>query len=224
MKIKAIELLTNNITETAHFYNNILNIKTSNQTETEISFLIGTTQLTFQKSEVKNPNYHLAFDIPNNKLEEAFNWLNQKTTILPVTQDSNFSSFEAWNAKSFYFYDNNGNLLELICRFDTDNQSAVPFDSHALLFVSEIGIVTTDVSAMGEKLINQYGLEYYAKQPKTENFAVIGDETGLFILVNPDRDWFPTKNKAQSFPAKIQFSTADHADQQLLIGNTFTSK
>ncbi|MGY0037350.1 VOC family protein [Pedobacter sp. NJ-S-72] len=219
MKIKAIELLSNNIIETEHFYNNTLNIKTNKKTETEISFLIGTTQLTFQKSEVKHPNYHLAFDIPNNKLEEAFNWLDQRTAILPVTDDSNFSSFEAWNAKSFYFYDNNENLLELICRFDADNQSSASFDSNALLFVSEIGIVTADVSAMGEQLIRQYDLEYYVKQPKTESFAVVGDETGLFILVNPDRDWFPTKKKAQSFQTKIQFSTVHHPDQQVFIGD-----
>ena len=142
MKIKAIELLSNNIIET------------------ELSFLIGTTQLTFQKSDIQHPNYHLAFDIPNNELEEAYNWLDQRTTALPVTDDSSFSSFEAWNAKSFYFYDNNENLLELICRFDADNQSSASFDSDALLFVSEIGIVTADVSAMGEELITKYGLEY----------------------------------------------------------------
>lgn len=218
MKIKAIELLSNNLKETANFYNNILDIKTSNRTATEVSFLIGTTQLTFQKSEVIQPNYHLAFDIPNNKLEEAFEWLNQRTTILPVTDDSNFSSFEAWNAKSFYFYDNNENLLELICRFDADNQSSVSFDSNALLSVSEIGIVTNDVIAMGEKLTKQYDLEYYFKQPKAENFAVIGDEDGLFILVNPDRNWFPTKKKAQSFQAKVRFSIADQREQQLLTG------
>jgi len=218
MKIKAVELLSNNLKETANFYNDILDIKTSNRTATEVSFLIGTTQLTFQKSEVIQPNYHLAFDIPNNKLEEAFDWLNQRTTILPVTDDSNFSSFEAWNAKSFYFYDNNENLLELICRFDADNQSPASFDSNALLSVSEIGIVTNDVIATGEKLTSQYDLEYYAKQPKTENFAVIGDEDGLFILVNPDRHWFPTKKKAQSFQTKVRFSIADQRDQQLLTG------
>ncbi|RAJ35779.1 VOC family protein [Pedobacter cryoconitis] len=219
MKFEAIELLSNNIIETEQFYNNILDIKTNSKNENEVSFLIGTTKVSFQKSAIENPNYHLAFDIPNNKLEEAFKWLEQRTTILPVTDDSQFSSFEAWNAKSFYFYDNNGNLLELICRFDADNQSDAAFDSSSILFVSEIGIVTSDVLTTATGLISQYGLEYYAKQPKTENFAVIGDETGLLILVTPDRNWFPTAKKAQAFEARVQLSTADRAQQELHIKN-----
>lgn len=75
MKLEAIELLSNNIIETEQFYNNILDIKTNSKNENEVSFLIGTTKVSFQKSAVENPNYHLAFDIPNNKLEEAFKWL-----------------------------------------------------------------------------------------------------------------------------------------------------
>ncbi|MBB5620339.1 catechol-2,3-dioxygenase [Pedobacter cryoconitis] len=217
MKIEAIELLSNNIIETEQFYNNVLNIKTNSKNENEVSFLIGTTKVSFQTSTVERPNYHLAFDIPNNKLEEAFKWLEQRTTVLPVTDDSQFSSFEAWNAKSFYFYDNNGNLLELICRFDTDHQSDVAFDSNSILYVSEIGIVTSDVHSTAEELISQYGLDYYVKQPKTENFAVIGDENGLLILVTPDRNWFPTTKKAQAFEAKVQLSTADRAYQELFI-------
>ena len=219
MKIEAIELLSNNIKETEQFYNNILNIKTNSKNENEVSFLVGTTRVSFQKSTVEHPNYHLAFEIPNNKLEEAFKWLEQRTTVLPVTDDSQFSTFEAWNAKSFYFYDNNGNLLELICRFDADNQSDAVFDNKSILFVSEIGIVTSDVLSTAEELISQYGLGYYAKQPKTENFAVLGDENGLLILVSPDRNWFPTTKKAQAFEAKVQLSTTDRAHQELFIKN-----
>lgn len=217
MKIEAIELLSNNIIETEQFYNNILDIKTNSKNENKVSFLIGTTKVSFQTSTVEYPNYHLAFDIPNNKLEEAFKWLEQRTTVLPVTDNSQFSSFEAWNAKSFYFYDNNGNLLELICRFDSDNQSDTTFDSNSILFVSEIGIVTSDVLSTAEELISQYGLEYYPKQPKTKNFAVIGDENGLLILVTQDRNWFPTTKKAQAFEAKVQLSTPDRAHQELAI-------
>jgi len=217
MKIKEIHLLSNNIIETERFYNTTLAVETEMMNKEEVSFLIGTTRLVFKKSAVQQPNYHLAFDIPNNKLEEAFNWLAERTLLLPVTESSKFASFESWNATSIYFYDNNKNLLELICRADLLNESALPFSSNALLYISEIGIVTDNVQEMADELIDKYGLAYYDKQTKQENFVVLGDETGLFILVSPDRNWYPTTKKTKSFETRIVFDTESGNDRLLII-------
>jgi catechol-2,3-dioxygenase len=210
MKIKEISLLTNNITETEKFYNTILDIKTIAKTATEISFSIGATSVVFIKTDDDiKPNYHLAFDIPTNKLEEAFAWLKERAAILPVTVDSNISEIKLWNAKSFYFYDNNGNLLELICRFDNPRQSDTPFTGASILYVSEIGIVSDNVPELATKLIAKYGLNYYAKQPKQDNFMALGDETGLFILVDQNRNWYPTTQKAEAFRLSVTFNTGN---------------
>ncbi|MNY37869.1 hypothetical protein D3C86_1724580 [compost metagenome] len=137
--------------------------------------------------------------------------------MLPVTEETEFSDFELWNAKSFYFYDNNENLLELICRYDLDNQSEHTFDGSSILHVSEIGLVSDDVPFLAETLMNKYGLDVYSKQPAQDNFTALGDEEGLFIIVNEDRNWFPTEKKAKSFRTKIIFNTGMDEDQELSI-------
>jgi catechol-2,3-dioxygenase len=218
MKIKEIQLLSNNLTETEQFYNQILNIKTVAKTDKEIKFAVGATKITFISStESIHPNYHLAFDIPTNKLEEAFAWLNAKVAILPVIADNYISEIKLWNAQSFYFYDNNGNLLELICRYDNPNLSNTPFNGSSILYVSEIGIVSENVPDLATKLIAKYSLDYYAKQPKQDNFMALGDEDGLLILVDQNRNWFPTSKKAEAFRVNITFSLESHPGVDLMI-------
>lgn len=204
MKIKALYLQTNDLVGTEALYTTILKIPTYRITPTEVSFLIGETELHFTKSDSES-QYHIAFDVPKNLIDASYDWMKSKTKILPVTENSEFSNFELWNAKSFYFYDNNSNLLEFIARFDLENTSKKTFDSTSILYVSEIGIVTKNVPELTERLQNEYPLSVYAKQPAQENFTVLGDETGLLVLVDENRNWFPTDKKADSFPMKIVF-------------------
>lgn len=217
MKIKELHLLTSNLTETVQFYTQVLAAVLIEEKEEEISLLSGETKIVFQLSTEENPIYHLAFDIPKNKLEEAYHWLKQKINLLPVTEETEISDFELWNAKSFYFYDNNENVLELICRYDLDNQSEHAFDGSSILHVSEIGLVSDDVPFLAETLMNKYGLDVYSKQPAQDNFTVLGDEEGLLIIVNQDRNWFPTEKKARSFRTKIIFNSGMGEDQELSI-------
>jgi catechol 2,3-dioxygenase-like lactoylglutathione lyase family enzyme len=205
MKLREILLLSNDLHATEQFYTEILNLKPINKNKAEISFLIGVTTLSFRHTDLQNPNYHFAIDVPNNKLHEAFEWLQLKTEILHVTANSQFSVFEDWNAESFYFYDNNSNLLELISRRDVPNWTDVDFDESQLLYISEIGIVDDNVVIKGEGLAANYNLPYYSKQPKQNDFIALGDEQGLFILVSPTRNWYPTNRKAEAFPLKVVF-------------------
>ena len=137
MNILELELLTDSITETELFYNNIVGLKTVSKNNSSVSFAAGATQLTFRSSENINPVYHFAFDMPNNKLLEAFAWIEKKTEILEIVPPEKIADFYNWNAKSFYFYDNNGNILEIIARFSLDNASEKPFDGSSILSVSE---------------------------------------------------------------------------------------
>lgn len=217
MEIKELEVITNQLEETEAFYNQILNIDTHDKSENEVSFLIGRTELKFMRTTIEQPVYHMAFDIPKNQLMGAYEWLKQRTPIIPVSPETDFSDFELWNSKSFYFHDNNKNLLELICRYDLDNESDEPFDGSSILTVSEIGLVSDDVPFLAETLMNKYGLEVYEKQPAQDNFTVLGDEQGLFIIVNVDRNWYPTAQKAASFPVKVTFNNSEKEDQELII-------
>ena len=205
MNIHELELLTDSITETELFYNNIVGLKTVSKNNSSVSFAAGATQLTFRSSENINPVYHFAFDMPNNKLLEAFAWIEKKTEILEIVPPEKIADFYNWNAKSFYFYDNNGNILEFIARLSLDNASEKPFDGSSILSVSEIGFVTKNVSKLSDEMFNKYGLSGFSKQPKLEKFIVLGTDTGLFILVEENRDWYPTHQKANSFWTKVVF-------------------
>lgn len=207
MKIKELHLLSDNIIETELFYNNVLNVKTEDKSPNTVSFNVGSTKIIFiqTKTNIK-PVYHFAFDIPNNKFEEAFEWMKAQTQLIPVIDENNFvSKFDLWNAKSFYFYDNNLNLLELICRFDVNNETKKPFDSSSILYASEIGIVSESASQTADFLINKYSIKEFTKQAGTDSFTALGDDYGLLVLVNNQRNWFPTNDLAKSFPSKIVF-------------------
>jgi catechol 2,3-dioxygenase-like lactoylglutathione lyase family enzyme len=205
MNILELELLTDSITETESFYNDVIGLETISKTNSSVSFTAGSTKLTFRSSENLKPVYHFAFDIPNNKLQEAFAWIEKKTGILEVVPPEKIADFYNWNAKSFYFYDNNANILEFIARFSLDNTSEKPFDGSLVLSVSEIGFVTKNVSKLSDEMSNKYDLSIFPKQPKLDKFIVLGTDTGLFILVEENRDWYPTHQKAKSFWTKVVF-------------------
>ncbi|MFV8347782.1 VOC family protein [Flavobacterium sp. ZB4P13] len=207
MKILELELLTDSITETETFYNDVIGLQTISKDNSSISFVAGATKLTFRSSENLKPVYHFAFDVPNNKLLEAFAWIEKKTEILEVIPPEKIADFYNWNAKSFYFYDNNGNILEFIARFSLDNASEKPFDGSSILSVSEIGFVTKNVSQLSDEMFNKYGLSVFPKQPKLNKFIVLGTDTGLFILVEENRDWYPTHKKSKSFYTKVVFDS-----------------
>jgi catechol 2,3-dioxygenase-like lactoylglutathione lyase family enzyme len=206
MNILELELLSDNIHKTEVFYNEVLGLKTIYKDSSSISFNTGSTKLTFRSSLNVKPVYHFAFDVPNNKLLEAFDWIEKRTEIMYVIPPDKIADFYNWNAKSFYFYDNNGNILEFIARNDLDNATQKAFDGSSILSVSEIGLVSKNVVAQCDELFDKYGLTSYSKQPKLNKFIVLGTVTGLFILVEENRDWYPTDKKSKSFWTKIVFS------------------
>jgi catechol-2,3-dioxygenase len=208
MNILELELLSDDILKTETFYNRVLGLDTFFRDRSNVSFHAGATKLTFHSSQNVKPIYHFAFDVPNNKLLEAFSWIESKTEIMYVIPPNKIADFYNWNAKSFYFYDNNGNILEFIARNDLDNASEKPFNGKSILSVSEIGLVSKNVAAQCDELFDKYGLTAYSKQPKLPKFAALGSVTGLFVLVEENRDWYPTDKKSNSFWTKVVFNHA----------------
>ena len=205
MKILTLELLTDDILETTFFYTEILGMKTISKSKSSITFAAGATKLTFRSSENVKPVYHFAFDIPQNKLLEAFAWIEKNVEILEVIPPDKIADFYNWNAKSFYFYDNNDNIVEYIARYDLDNASEKPFDGSSILSVSEIGFVSKNIAQLSDEMCEKYGITVFSKQPKKEKFIVLGTDTGLFILVDENRNWYPTNKKSKSFWTKVIF-------------------
>lgn len=93
--------------------------------------------------------------------------------------------FDFWNSHSFYFENPSGNIVEFIARHNIKNQKDYSFSMKDLIGVSEIGIVSKNVPNAVKKL-NELGIPNFGES--SENFAPIGDEHGLFIIVHKGRE------------------------------------
>ena len=204
MKILEIELLSNDLIKTEKFYSKILGFETEKKSTELLKFKIGNSKLTFKKTEIENPVYHFAFEIPQNLFEQSIIWISNKTELIKFENNSVITEFENWNAKATYFFDNNGNILEFIARFDNEKSEKTEFDVNQIQNISEIAFVTKNVTEFAETLIQKYGLKYFAKQIQRNDFSVIGENTGLFILVEENRTWYPTQIKAEKYLTKVK--------------------
>ncbi|MDB5192329.1 MAG: hypothetical protein JWQ96_1892 [Segetibacter sp.] len=202
MQILKLELLTNSIERSQQFYGDVLSLPVTHKDEVSISFKAGASQLTFILSETSNPFYHFAFNIPCNQLDEALAWTESRVDILPLSPQSKVADYGNWNAKAFYFLDFSGNIVELIARYDLNNQSSNSFNHDSILAISEIGMVTEDVDVVCKQFQREYSLSIFTKQPPAKNFAAIGDDNGLFIVVTEDKKWFPTDTPVSAFPVR----------------------
>lgn len=211
MYIKSIELCSANIQQTAGFYTTTLQLPLLHQSSKGVTFAAGNTLLTFkQYTQPASPVYHFAFNISPNQLAAAVGWAREKLALLPVTPGNIIADFEQWHAHAFYCYDNNGNILEFIARHDLPEAATTAFSGAAVLSISEIGIVTDNVSGCMQQLMTECGLPVFARQPPKENFTALGDDHGLLIISESNRHWFPTEVPAQRFPVKVVLQQGGH--------------
>lgn len=210
MKLEHIQIQTNNIQETATFYTQVLNLSIIEKETESISIQAGNSILKFVENPEFNSVYHFAFNIPENKLEDAIRWCKDKVDLILIEDQNVITRFENWNANAVYFYDNNGNLLEFIARHDLDNAQTEKFSSNAILNISEIGIVNEKPLELGNQLIAKHGLELFAKNDNSELFAALGDDEALLILVKPGRNWYPTQTPSESNATTIRIENKNN--------------
>lgn len=205
MRIIELTLQTNNLEKTKHFYHEIIGFDIIDDSEKEISFKVGSSKLKFvQVNSGYHPKYHFAFTIPTNKLEEAIAWTSHRVNLIKTDENEIISNFENWKAKAIYFYDNNLNILELICRTDLKNSVEDEFSIKAILNINEIGIATDHPLQLGTEINEKIKSGFFAKGPKGEDFAAVGTDHGLFVISNPDRNWYPTQDKVEKCKLKTK--------------------
>ena len=206
MKIKELHLGASDLHEIKGFYHGELGLPIESSSTQEIVFRLPDSLLCFYLNKTDEaPQYHIAFNIPSNQVREASHWLANKVEMIPLDVDHYIADFQTWNAEAVYFFDESGNILEFIGRRDLENASQQPFGTSSSLSVSEIGLVTDDVNATCKKLMEEYGLTYFFKQPPQPDFAAIGDDEGLFIVVPSHRNWYPTHIPASRHSFSLTF-------------------
>ena len=189
MKIKELILFTNKLDLQIDFYATVLELPIVISTPEYTSFKIGESILTFKYRKNTTP-YHFAFNIPSNKEKEALYWLKERVDILSF-DDKEIIDFSSWNAKAIYFYDLDKNIVEFISRKNIDLISEQKFSSKEIYNISEIGIHSENIEETFQKLNNINESTIYSGD--LERFCAIGDENGLFIVVNSNlKKWFPT--------------------------------
>lgn len=204
MKLAHIQIQTNNIEQTTAFYQDILELPIIEKDSNSVSVQAGNSVLEFVENLQFKSIYHFAFNIPENKLEEAIEWCKNKFGLILIKDQNVITNFENWNAHAVYFYDNNGNLLEFIARHDLNNAQSEKFSSKAILNISEIGIVNENPLELGKELIAKHNLEFFSKNNNSELFAAVGDDEGLLIMVQPNRNWYPTQTPSESNKTEVR--------------------
>lgn len=218
MIIKELTLLTAHLAETEQFYTELLGLSVVSKEAAAMTLAAGETLLRFEESTNRQPRYHFAFNIPYNAILDAFAYMSAKLDILPISETTHIADFANWNAKAFYFYDNNGNIIEFIGRFDLGRHDKPTFTPSAIQSVSEMGLPVENVKEECEKLIARGGFPYFAKQPPCETFSVLGEDTGLLIMVPIGRNWYPTTDTAaETHPVRMRIRHAGH-ELDLSIG------
>ena len=210
MKLEQIQIQTNNIQETTAFYQDILGLSIIEKNSKWVTIQAGNSILKFIENAAFNSIYHFAFNIPENKLDEAIEWCKNKVGLIVIEDQNVIANFETWNANAVYFHDNNGNLLEFIARHDLDNTATENFSSKSILNISEIGIVTENPLELGNQLIEKHALEFFSKNNNSEVFSALGNDEGLLIIVKPNRNWYPTQTPSQSNPTQIRIQNDEN--------------
>lgn len=153
---------------------------------------IGRSRIEFLEGEFDGA-HHLAFTIPTGTFDQARQWIEERTSLLSVDEQTEFEGPASWDSRSMYCNGPDEQVLELIERRALSQGPVHSFTAADLLCVSEIGVAVPDVPSAVHAL-EAAGIQPYGNEP-TQDFAAVGDVDGLLILVAPGRAWFPTSSR-----------------------------
>jgi hypothetical protein len=159
----------------------------------------GSTRVRFEPG--REACSHFAINVGN--FEEARAWARGLEGAEWVEDDV---PFPAWRARSAYYFDTAGNIIELIER------ERAPGDE-LLLEVSEVGLPVEDVGVAAGFLETELGLPHFSGN--REDFSAVGDDRGLFILVPVGRDWLFTDRPASDAPVRVTIEGPEPLSVQL---------
>ena len=133
MQICELQLSSAALYQQRQFYRQVLGFPVLQDTPDRLVLRAGASRLTFTRTDAGTGIAHYAFNIPENQLAAAKQWLQERTPLWTNTDGSDEFFFEAWNAHAVYFHDPDGNILELIARHTLPSASDQPFSEKSIL-------------------------------------------------------------------------------------------
>ena len=168
---------------------------------------IGETQVELVPEDGE-PFYHVAFLVPGNRFEAAFDWIGDRAELLPDrdTGETVFD-FENWDAHGCYFHDPAGNIVELVAHHRIDASDATgPFAGSELLGLSEVGLVGDRAAMAGVlRVVLQMPL-WQGTVEEEDRLAFVGEPGRTLILAPTGRGWLPTGRPAEQHPVEAVLS------------------
>ncbi|HTK10694.1 MAG TPA: hypothetical protein VL485_26205 [Ktedonobacteraceae bacterium] len=189
MYIQELSLHTRHVADQKAFYCTILGLPLLAETTDSFTVQAGTTRLHFQETEL-DVLYHVAFTIPRNTFHEAKRRMQEQVPLLRKNGEDEIF-FVDLNARSFYFCDPAGNILEYIVHYGLNYKTEEASGADSVLHVSEIGLPVEDVPAFAEQVREQFAIGPYGGSISA-NFAFLGDIYGQLVVVKVGRPWLPT--------------------------------
>lgn len=215
--IHEVRLLTNDLAAQRQFYAERLGLPVAAATVAELTLQVGAARLVFTAApEERRGAYHVAFNIPENQFDGAKRWLAARTPLVRNSDGRDEFAFAGWNAHAVYCYDPDGNIIELIARHALPNAAPPPFTTASLLTISEVGLVVDDVPAMVARLQADLGVTVYAGAGNAD-FAAVGDEHGLLIVVRQGRVWFPASGGSAAVALPLTVVLSDAAGRRRML-------
>ena len=206
VKIEQIELYISNYKETVSFYKNVLEFRCISENNIVTNFQTGSSVLTLHKAENHSYYYHFAFNIPPNLFNEAKRWIQQRISLATEEGEDEVQFVES-KAKSFYFEDPAGNIVEYIARETTAPATEEIFTPMHVVDISEIGLTSQDIKKDIER-IQKLGISSKNNEPISydQYLNFMGDyEDGVYIIVAPvGRRWIFSNRKGIVAPIFIK--------------------
>lgn len=199
---KNVLLYTNQLKQLRRFYQNILELTIITNSATSFTVSVGTSELRFVESK-HSAFYHVAINIPGNQFSQMKYWIKDKLTLNRQNGIDEIY-FPTFDADSMYFEDPAGNIIELIGRRKRDLFGYVTSD--AFLDISEVGIVTPHMQAVGDELQDagiplRHGTEI---DPDQANY--LGKDDTFIVLAPPEMKWYFSEQQSETHPLEITLS------------------
>lgn len=208
MNIEHVRMLASNFEETKQFYSQQLEIPLVNEGTSTFTLQFGQTTVTFEKApKDAQPFYHFALNVPANQFDEAKKWAKERVELL-LEDGEDEVYFKNIDAKSVYFEDPSGNIVEFICRLSDSDESKEPFSGTSLIKMSEMSIVVPD-KRKALPALNAINIYERAKEVVDSNgLTFMGDlkDATYLLFVNEGRRWFFSQKQSKTFPLKIQLT------------------